>query len=172
MDYKLASPIGLSACAIGLSKGIEHMAKRGCDVLTYKTIRSKFVPAHQWPNILYVNYEEPITEKQIGAYITSKNCAPRKNNLIGIANSFGNASFDNDTTLQDIMAAKKSLIDGKILIVSIYGDSFREFIDAAYLACSAGADAIELNFHVPIFLIKYIIIIILYQKYLNSNCLR
>jgi len=125
------------------------MAQRGCDVLTYKTIRSKAVVAHELPNIAFICSNKQITKTQIGDEIIASKKYSNNNNLIAIANSFGNASFDKNTTHEDIIRAKKYLISGQILIVSVYGESVCEFIDAAHIAHSAGADAIEINLSCP-----------------------
>src|SRR5580692_654814 len=54
LGYKIASRVGISACAATTSKGIWLAARLGCDLLTYKTIRCYAWPAHPAPNIAYI----------------------------------------------------------------------------------------------------------------------
>ncbi len=149
LGYKIASRVGISACAITTSKGIELAAQRGCDVLTYKTIRCYAWPAHPQPNITYVHQSLPLTHNDIGATIIAHNNEPIYSSDIAIANSFGNQSMDINWTKNDIKKAKKSLQEGQVLIVSIFGNTPDEWIKTAHIAVDSGADIIEANFSCP-----------------------
>src|SRR5216684_1573286 len=69
LGYKIASPIGISACAATTSKGIFLASRLGCDVLTYKTIRCYEWPAHPQPNIAYIDNTAPLTHDDIGRMV-------------------------------------------------------------------------------------------------------
>lgn len=149
LGYKVASPLGVPACAIMLSKGIALASRLGFDVLVYKTIRCVPKQSHPHPNIVYVDVKPFISIDQCEAECHVSSGAPRDASAIAIANSFGNASFDNDAVRKDITKAKKSLLVGQILIVSVFGESADEFVQAALIAEAAGADIIELNLSCP-----------------------
>jgi uridine monophosphate synthetase len=72
LGYKIASPIGISACAATHSMGIRLAARLGCDVLTYKTIRCYESPAHPQPNIAFVNCPASLTHDDIGKKIVAQ----------------------------------------------------------------------------------------------------
>src|SRR3990172_3902935 len=149
LGYKIASPIGISACAVTTSKGIWLAARLGCDVLTYKTIRCYTWPPHPQPNITYIDRSVPLTHDDIGKTIIAHNSEPTYSSDIAIANSFGNQSMDADWTKNDIQKAKQSLLEGQVLIVSIFGNTLDEWIKTARLASESGADIIEANFSCP-----------------------
>jgi dihydroorotate dehydrogenase len=169
LGYKIASPIGISACAVTTSEGIRLAARLGCDVLTYITIRCYAWPPHPGPNIAYVNQFLPLTYDDIGKAIIAHHdksyagdspfeLLMKENVLsdgsvycpdIAIANSFGNQSRDPDWTKNDIRKAKQFLAEGQVLIVSIFGNTHDEWIKTAQLAVDGGADIIEANFSCP-----------------------
>lgn len=169
LGYKIASRIGMPACAVTTSEGIWLAARLGCDILTYKTIRCYAWPSHPEPNIAYIDRFLPLTYDDIGKTIIAHNngsCFANRffkilmnektsedNSMhssdIAIANSFGNQSMDQDWTKNDIQKAKQSLLEGQILIVSIFGNTHDEWIKTAQLAIDGGADIIEANFSCP-----------------------
>lgn len=149
LGYKIASPIGISACAASTREGIWRASRLGCDVLTYKTIRCSECPAHPAPNIVYINQPSPLTHDDIGKTILAHNNAPKDLSHIALANSFGNQSMDPDWIKNDIQSAKQSLLEGQVLIVSIFGNTHDEWIKTAQLAVESGADIIEANFSCP-----------------------
>lgn len=150
LGYTIASPIGIPACPIMTSKGIEVAARLGFDVLTYKTIRVLSCTSHPWPNIVYIDYPYFLSIDHIGDKIKVRYDAPKE---IAIANSFGNPSFDLEYIRADIKKSKQALQEGQVLIVSVFGESIDEFTYAACLAREAGADIIEANFSCPNLLI-------------------
>lgn len=132
-DYEVMSPIGLAACPIGAhARGIELVSRLGFDVITHKTIRSHFSPAHPWPNVAVVE-RFPLS----------------------ITNSIGNASMELEWHCREIAKARKVLLPGQILIVSIFGTEQenraveQDFCYIAQRAIEAGAHVIELNFSCP-----------------------
>src|SRR4029077_9820669 len=52
-------------------------------------------------------------------------------------------------TKNDIKKAKQALLEGQVLIVSIFGNTLDEWIRTAQLAVDGGADIIEANFSCP-----------------------
>jgi orotate phosphoribosyltransferase len=150
LGYTIASPIGISACAMTNSEGIARAARLGCDILTYKTIRCHAQAAHPQPNIVCIDRSLPLTYDDIGKTIVA--CDKNRSVCttdISFANSFGNNSMDPEFTKSDIAKAKQSLLEGQVLIVSIFGNTVDEWIQTAQLAVEGGADIIEVNFSCP-----------------------
>ncbi len=154
LDYELASPIGVSACAITTGRPLAWLAQLGFDVLTYKTIRSRAQDAHPLPNILPVACDESLKPADLNQplYVCPEFDT---NDKLALANSFGNACFDPHWVEEDIETVKKSLRKGQILIVSVYGqgqtdqETLTDFVTTACIARDAGADIIELNLSCP-----------------------
>ena len=149
LGYQIASPIGISARANNDSKAIWLAARSGYDVLTYKTVRCYEHDAHPLPNIRYVQRVAPLTYDDIGKMIMVTNNKPENIVEIAVANSFGNPSMGVEQTRNDIKKAKQSLLEGQVLIVSIFGNTLEEWKKVAQLAVESGADIIEANFSCP-----------------------
>jgi orotate phosphoribosyltransferase len=149
LGYKIASSVGISARANNDSKAIWLAARSGYDVLTSKTVRCYEHDAHPSPNIRYVQRVAPLTYDDIGTTIMVSNNKPENIAEIAVANSFGNPSMDSDWTRNDIKKAKQSLLEGQVLIVSVFGNMLEEWKKAAQLAVESGADIIEANFSCP-----------------------
>jgi dihydroorotate dehydrogenase len=150
-DYKIASRIGVAACPLtATSRGVALCSRLGFDVITYKTIRSKAISAHAWPNVVYVDILGQLTKKDLNAPI-QQSFLPS----FAITNSIGNASDDLEISLPDIATSRSLLLPGQILIVSIYGtgnsqqELMQDFACLAKKAQEAGAHVIEANFSCP-----------------------
>ena len=150
----ICSSLGIPACPLMTSKGIQLLAPAGYGVFTYKTIRSVASSAHPWPNICYVSCAKQIGRKDLDHPLsaTYQDTTPGK---IAIANSFGNASYEPEIMQADIACAKKYLKDDQFFIVSVYGSEqpkrtlIQDYVYTALLAQEAGAQAIECNVSCP-----------------------
>lgn len=155
LDYALASRIGAAACAVTTGKGIALLAKLGFDVLTYKTIRRQAYPTHPLPNIVHINVDKLLDYSDLEQAIYEKDKFCTSADKVAISNSFGNGCLKPIVVMEDIAFAKKSLSEGQVLIVSVYGEGdsatlmAKDFAEAALIAKEAGADIIELNFSCP-----------------------
>lgn len=153
LGYRVSCPIGIAACPLGTSKGIKLMSQLGFGIFTYKTIRSVAAPAHPLPNIGYIHCDKQLSPDDLHSpFVTSNKI---QTNSIGIANSFGNASFDGNIMAQDIAQAKKALSKQQLLIVSVYGTQQKDrtlvadYLLTAQIAQEAGAQIIECNVSCP-----------------------
>ena len=146
LGYSIASKIGVPAGPLLDSRWCQLAAALGFDIITYKTIRSTPFQGHPLPNILMVRKcsegcAEEIAEEAVDS--------------MSITNSFGMPSMPKEYLLEDIAKARKSLVKGQILIVSVVGTpkeglSLEEdFARATLIAKEAGAHAIEANFSCP-----------------------
>jgi dihydroorotate dehydrogenase len=118
-------------------------------VLTYSTVRSRFHPAHNLPNIRHVE-----TRDQFAV-------APRRPHANGsptIAVSTGTPSMDPDVWRKDMRRAKERLGPGQVLMASVIGTpdpgGDPESLIADYTRCAvwsaeAGADIIEVHLAAP-----------------------
>ena len=154
-DYTIQSRIGASACPVMHSAGIATLAQLGYDVLTYKTIRSAPSPVHPLPNILYAHIDHALTAERLETVVTASARQPHPQDMLAIANSFGNASESPDQVKLDIAKARAALGKNQVLQVSIYGEGkdeqsiIQSFVTAALCAYDAGAQVIELNLSCP-----------------------
>ncbi|MES2142334.1 MAG: hypothetical protein V4471_05570 [Pseudomonadota bacterium] len=154
LGYSLASSIGAAPCAVTTGKGIALLARLGFDVLTYKTIRRRAYRSHPLPNIVYLDRATVLNKSDLDKPIYTRD-KPIPVEKIAISNSFGNGCLEPDVVSQDIAFAKSALLEGQILIVSVYGEGetleaiATEFAETALFAQQAGADVIELNLSCP-----------------------
>lgn len=158
LGFSLNSPLGIPAGPLLNADWVAAAAKLGFDVLTYKTIRSRPVSSHPWPNMVYI---DPDQLRYDGSHISEVRVLKHHLNdfeNIGITNSFGVPSQSPDFILRDINKAVTGLPPGKVLIVSVMGtavpgetqhDLIEDFVKAALIAAEAGAPIIELNFSCP-----------------------
>ncbi len=155
-------PIGVPASILtGTSRWIEFYAKRGFDILTYKTVRTLEWDVYDKPNVGFIPETHHLkTRSDFNKKLfADPDFIPYNSNEITAANSFGIPSLSPKEWQEDISRAKSVLGSGKILIVSVTGttllnnDSFEylvnDFVKAASMAREAGADAIELNLSCP-----------------------
>jgi dihydroorotate dehydrogenase len=155
LGYQLASPIGIPACAIMTGKGIASAARRGFNVLTYKTVCSAHVHSYPSPNICYITCAEQLTQEDIGKTVYATTTMPEDVRSIAISNSLGNPSDDPAWVQHDIAYARSMLQAGQILIVSVFGQGSEidaiahDFAFTAQMAYAAGAHIIELNLSCP-----------------------
>jgi len=160
--YEVGYPIGVPASTLtGNSKWIEFYAKRGFDILTYKTVRTTVMEAHKFPNWVFIPEpdELEIPEDFDKVQIGDTQYWPDDATNITMANSFGIPSQEPIEWQRDVERAKASLSDKQVLIVSVTGTeseddkSFealaKDFSKAAVMAKNAGADIVELNFSCP-----------------------
>lgn len=154
LGHKIASRIGVPAGPLLNSHWTTLASQLGFDVVTYKTIRTKYFKGHSLPNIIYVE-DKMLTENDFGGTLIQKNGPLTDIQNIGITNSFGMPSQDTEYIFRDITKAKSTLTPGQVLVVSVVGtpntdiDFTDDFVNSAVLAKEAGATIIEANFSCP-----------------------
>jgi dihydroorotate dehydrogenase (NAD+) catalytic subunit len=176
--YPVDFPLGLPASVLASnSQWIKFYARRGFDILTYKTVRTVYRESHPFPNWVFVkNPEEVAKNFQAWQYTDRKGFSgaraigckgfwPATLANLSMANSFGVPSLLPDWWMEDIREARKAVREGhQVLIVSVVGSKAglpddpvavrrqtiaEDFIAAALKAKAAGADIIEANFSCP-----------------------
>lgn len=161
-------PLGLPASVLAANaKWIEFYARRGFDILTYKTVRTVVREAHSWPNWVFIQNPVEIRSQIDHRVVGSPGYWPDDLTTATMANSFGIPSFAPEWWEEDIRRARDVVLEGhQILIVSIVSSiepdgmdggqpdaAIRiitdDFINAAKRAKNAGADIIEANYSCP-----------------------
>ncbi len=145
----VASPLGVPAGPLLNGRWIRYYAALGFDVLTYKTVRSRYRACYDLPNLLPVK-AEPLQ----GEGSTLRAAAFGDSWAI----SFGMPSKDPSEWRADVEATRRSLPPGKVLVVSVVAspepgwtidDVARDFALCARWAVEAGADVVEPNLSCP-----------------------
>src|SRR3990172_352983 len=104
-DYHVMSPIGIFACPFTATvRGVQLCSQLGFDVITWKTIRSKKAEPHEHPNITFI---KPGILQEI-MYATDQ--VPTSAEELTLANSIGNASYELEETLHNIVEAQRYLL--------------------------------------------------------------
>jgi dihydroorotate dehydrogenase len=163
LGLQVRSRLGIPAGLLLNGKWIAGYARRGWDILTYKTVRSSHRPCYPVPNWVFVG-DDGRTEGPV--YVTDEPSA----DLHEVSSSvcFGMPSMAPEIWREDVRRAKASLGEGQILIVSVVAtpadsthlngdtpvraqaeDVADDFARCAQWAAEAGADVIEANFSCP-----------------------
>lgn len=168
LGRQINSPFGASASVLtSTSDRISFLARTGCQVLVYKTVRSSEYPSHPLPNLLFgvapVKTVELTKGKMPQSVVVSDEPSlfdPPK----GLMNRFGMPCPGPEIWQSDFAAAKASMNSGQLLILSVVGtapslDSKRkpaienalidDFVRVVQLGRDAGAEVFELNLSCP-----------------------
>jgi dihydroorotate dehydrogenase len=150
----ITSRFGIAACPLTLnSEGVLKMAERGFDVITYKTIRSEYMPIKS-SYVYRVDVHEQLTHEQIGSRVRIVDHEPTNADR-ALTNLYGIGSLSAQETIADLKKAHAALSREKVLIVSIYGSGntvqaqIDDFVRTALIAYEGGASIIELNLSCP-----------------------
>jgi dihydroorotate dehydrogenase len=151
LGKKVHSRTGIAAGLLLNSRWVIGYARRGFDILTYKTVRSSFRPCYPLPNWVFV---EPLDDGSYQAVVTPPD-DPRK---ITSSVCFGMPSMAPDVWRRDVERAKNGIDDGQALIVSVVAtpqegwtiaEVADDFVQCARWAAESGADVVEANFSCP-----------------------
>lgn len=146
---KIPSPLGISAGPLLNGRWVLYYSRLGFDVLTYKTVRSRYRECYAQPNL------QPIKEAQV---VNGQVTTATDEMTASWAISFGMPSMPPEVWARDITWTREHLASEKLLSVSVVATpepdwSLKQVADdyaaCAHLASKAGADCIELNFSCP-----------------------
>jgi dihydroorotate dehydrogenase len=146
------SPLGIPAGPLLNSKWIHYYATLGFDVLTYKTVRSRFRHSYEPPNLM------PVAAKVLDREGTEVEPAHDADQFDTWAISFGMPSRDPEVWRADVERARKGLGRGQVLVVSVVASPepgwtldqlAQDFALCAGWAAESGAQAIEANLSCP-----------------------
>lgn len=143
------SPLGVPAGPLLNSSWIGYYARLGFDVLTYKTVRSRYRKCYDPPNLV------PVRASQLGG---NADWVTEDSGSKSWAISFGMPSKSVQEWTKDVDRARLQLRPQQILSVSVVASPeagwtleqiVADFTDCARLAKEAGAQAVEANLSCP-----------------------
>jgi dihydroorotate dehydrogenase len=152
-NLRVASPLGMPAGPLLNSRWILYYAALGFDVLTYKTVRSRFRASYDPPNLLPVDPRTDLT----GEGLELDEAAPGAA-VSSWAISYGMPSRDPSEWRPDVERARRGLGAGQLLSVSVVASPepgwtmtqlADDFAQCAVWAAEAGAHVVEANLSCP-----------------------
>lgn len=155
LGHPVACPLGVPAGPLLNSNWTTLAARLGFDIVTYKTIRSQFHPAHPLPNMVYVETHGMLSYARAEASLMQASSPPDSMETLAVTNSFGIPSQKPDIVAADIARAQSLLQEGQVLIVSVVGtpregeDFVEDFVLCGRQALEGGAKIIEADLSCP-----------------------
>lgn len=159
---KLRRPLGIPAGPLLNSNYTDAAFRWGYDLCHYKTVRSRFWPSHEAPNVLFVGTTRPIPPGQIGRDTLVARPFLRDEPVdlatLSITNSFGMPAQEPDVWQADMQRAVRGAVPGQALVASVTGTRMPGEDDRAYvedharvaaMCAETGAHAIEVNLSCP-----------------------
>ena len=153
LGYKVFEPFGIAAGPLLNSKFVNAALDKGFDIPVYKTVRTRKVPSHSWPNVLAVRVEGDLTSDKVRLVGSHNYSAP-----LSITNSFGVPSFEPDFWQPDMAASVLHARVGQVVVGSYQGTKSKDgsvsgyiadFILGARLLKETGVKIIEVNLSCP-----------------------
>jgi dihydroorotate dehydrogenase len=161
-------PIGIPASVLtNNSEWVSYFFRQGYNVITTRTVRSRYRQANVAPNWVFVpSRTTPLSlDEEWGVVVADpSDWVDAGDPNVTTSNSFGVPSYDPENWQDDLRETLSNVEDGQILIVSVMGDAYMgedhpadirmearatDFVLVAKLAAEAGADFIELNLSCP-----------------------
>jgi dihydroorotate dehydrogenase (NAD+) catalytic subunit len=145
----ISSPLGMPAGPLLNSSWILYYSRLGFEVLTYKTVRSRYRKCYDLPNLAHVH-----APQLIGVDDVVTGGPPSRSWAI----SFGMPSKSPVEWTKDVERTRRELAPGQVLSVSVVaspeeGWTLRQitadFVECSRLAKESGADAVEANLSCP-----------------------
>lgn len=154
---ELASPLGIAAGPLLNGDWCNYYARRGFDLVTYKTVRSRARECYGLPNLQPVVPPTGVGIPKASMYEHKFQCAPSMDSNTW-AVSFGMPSMDPSVWREDVRSTKRKLPRHVKLSVSIVGSIetgwsleqlAEDYACCAKWAVESGADIVEANFSCP-----------------------
>ncbi|MFW7415081.1 tRNA-dihydrouridine synthase [Demequina sp. SO4-18] len=152
LGHPVHRPFGIAAGPLPTSRHCAAAFRHGFDVSAYKTVRSRAMPAHVFPNTLAVRVDGDLAAEPGTTLVADHDLA----SATSISNSYGVPSRDPDEWQPDMAAAAVAAGDGQLLVGSCQGTRdggddhlVADYARAAGLVAETGVGAIELNLSCP-----------------------
>lgn len=147
------TPFGIPAGPLLNSNYVNAALDKGFDLVTYKTVRTKFRVSNEWPNVLAVKVKGDLTlEMAEKGVIGNQNYG----NPLAVTNSFGVPSMDPDIWQKDLAKSIKYAKKGQVVIGSFQGTTdgnvkkfIKDYVLAARLVKETGVKVLEANLSCP-----------------------
>lgn len=164
LGFELGIPFGVPACAVTPHSGyVEYFARRGFDLITYKTVRGGSWNPHPSPNLAFAaDVREPIAPADLACPVHPTLYPDQLPDIseASFVNSIGVPSLPVERWAADVDRTLGLLGPGQLLIVSVMGSPelltpgdqrglVGQFVEVAAAAKDAGAPVIELNLSCP-----------------------
>jgi dihydroorotate dehydrogenase len=160
LGQEVGVPIGVPASPLTWnSDWVEHQAKNGYNIITYKTVRARERQAHPYPNWRFSNAMRPVSPGSAGQLHQTAEVASWPDSLLEFStvNSLGVPSKESASWIADVRRATSLLSPDQLLILSVMGDyedkGGQDLVDdfslVSQLACTSGVTAVELNLSCP-----------------------
>lgn len=153
LGHPVYAPFGVPAGPLLNGKFVKAALDKGYDIPVYKTVRTRRVPCHAWPNVLAVEVEGDLTLDKTRLVAKDDYTEP-----LSITNSFGVPSFDPDFWQPDMADAAAHAGPGQVVVGSYQGtkserggaaDYIADFVLGARLMRETGVKIVELNLSCP-----------------------
>ena len=153
LGHHVYAPFGVPAGPLLNGKFVKAALDKGYDIPVYKTVRTRRVPCHAWPNVLAVEVEGDLTLDKTRLVAKDDYTEP-----LSITNSFGVPSFDPDFWQPDMADAAAHAGPGQVVVGSYQGtkserggaaDYIADFVLGARLMHETGVKIVELNLSCP-----------------------
>ena len=153
LGLPVRSRIGIAAGLLPNSNWVLPYAKRGFDIVTYKTVRSVARPCYPMPNWVFVEDAEPPDGPVFVVETAGDDPA-----LVSSSVCFGMPSPAPDVWRKDVRHTRDRLEAGQLLIVSVVATPSQasstseiavDFARCAAWAVEAGAHVVEANLSCP-----------------------
>lgn len=151
--HPVTTAFGIAAGPLPTARHCAAAFDHGFDVNVYKTVRSRAVAAHPFPNALAVRVDGDLAAQGDVTVVADSNFA----SATSISNSYGVPSPDPDQWQPDLAAAVDAAGEGQLLVASFQGtragrdDSalVEDYAHTAGLVAATGARALEMNLSCP-----------------------
>jgi len=153
--HKIFTPIGIPAGPLLNGKFIKAALDKGFDIPMHKTLRTRELKSHSWPNVLSVNVEGDLTlRKAADKLVADRNYGEP----LSITNSFGNPSYDPKIWQPDLADAVKYAKSGQTVTASWEGRDWdkeghkallADWVLGGRLIKETGVSMLEMNFSCP-----------------------
>lgn len=153
--FKVYSPFGIPAGPLINGNFTKKALNKGFDIVVYKTVRTKKVPAHPWPNILVVEVKDDLTLEKASDKLKSSH---NYKTPLSITNSFGVPSAEPEFWKNDIAKVIKETPLGQIVVGAFQGTKnedgntenyIKDFCLCAKFLKEAGVKVFEVNLSCP-----------------------
>lgn len=153
--HKVHAPFGIPAGPLINGRYALAALRKGFDIVTYKTVRTRKYPSHPWPNVLAVDVKGDLTMTlAAGSLVATRDyCEP-----LSITNSFGVPSSEPEYWQKDIADVLAHVRPGQAVIGAFQGTKteggdvaayIRDFRDAARELRACGVKIFEVNLSCP-----------------------
>jgi dihydroorotate dehydrogenase len=153
LGHSVFTPFGVPAGPLLNGKYVKAALDKGFDIPVYKTVRTRRVPCHLWPNVLPVELEGDLTLDKTRLVTKADYTEP-----LSITNSFGVPSFEPDFWQPDMADAVAYAGPGQVVVGSYQGtkserggaaDYIADFVLGARLIRETGVKIVEVNLSCP-----------------------